>query len=182
MRPTWFVFGILTLTIRPAEAQVPAVRVDSIKGRLELVFPVLPLGKSGCRYSGNVSAETGRVYSWEASTVFPDSRYPNNHIFSLEFYFFFPDTLELSETRFDSIVAATPIQVAEVRGEPPIFGTSYRLDHSSVRRDKRHLTLLIQGRQAVDALLRTGTRTVGLSWCEGSQSPVIFRAVPLQRH
>jgi hypothetical protein len=51
-----------------------------------------------------------------------------------------------------------------------------------VHRGKRHLTLLIQGRQAVDALLRTGTRSVGLSWCEGSQRPEIFRPVPLERH
>jgi hypothetical protein len=181
VHPTWFVFGILTFTTRLAEAQVPAVHVESIKGRLEVVFPAIPLGKSGCRYSGNVSAETGRAYSWRASAAFPDSRYPNNHIFSLGFYFFFPDTLELTQTRFDSIVAATPIRVAELRGEPPMFGTSYRLDHSSVHRGKRHLTLLIQGRQAVDALLRTGTRSVGLSWCEGSQRLELFRPVPLER-
>ena len=182
MRATWFVFGILALTTSPAAAQAPSVHVDSIKGRLEVVFPAMPLSKSGCRYSGNVSAETGRLYSWMASAAFPDSRYPDNHLFNLWFHFFFPDTLELTETRFDSIVAATPIQVAEPRGEPPIFGTVYRLDHSSVQRGNGRLVILVQGRQAVDALLRTGTRRVGLRWCEGNDRPEMFRAVPLERY
>jgi hypothetical protein len=182
VRPTWFVFGIFTVATRPAAAQVPTAHVDSMKGRLEVVFPALPLSKRSCRYSGNVSPETGRLYSWGASAAFPDSRYPNNHLFNLWFHFFFPDTLELTEARFDSIVAVTPVRVAELRGEPPMFGTPYRLDHSSVQRGNGRLVLLVQGRQAVDALLRTGTRRVGLRWCEGNDRPEMFRAVPLERY
>jgi hypothetical protein len=181
VRPTWIVLGILALTARAAGAQAPSVHVDSIKARLEVVFPAVPLSKSGCRYSGNLSTETGRLYSWMASAAFPDSRYPDNHLFNLSFHFFFPDTLELTEARFDSIVAATPIQVAEPRGEPPIFGIVHHLDYSRVQRGNGILTLVVQGRQAVDALLRTRTRHVGLRWCEGNDTPEKFRAVPLER-
>jgi hypothetical protein len=50
-----------------------------------------------------------------------------------------------------------------------------------VQRDSSRLTLLIQGRQAVDGLLQTGTRHVVISWCKGSQRLLMVRAVPLER-
>ena len=178
MSRTWVVFGILTLTTGRAVAQVPSVHVDSIRGQLKVVFPAVPLTHTGCRYA---TAETGRAYSWTASAAFPDSRYPRNHIFELRFHFFFPDTIELTEARFDSIAAVIPIWVAELRGEPPIGREPYRLDHYSVQRDSSRLTLLIQGRQAVDGLLQTGTRHVVISWCKGSQRLLMVRAVPLER-
>jgi hypothetical protein len=181
VRPGWLIVVTLQLATHPAGAQLPLLRVDSTRGRLEVVFPALPLSTSGCRYSGNVSAETGRLYSWRVSAAFPDSRYPMNHIFALWFHFFFPDTVELTETRFDSVVAVNRPRVAELYGEPPSARTYHHLNHSSVRRDSGRLTLLIKGREAVDALLQTGAVSVGLSWCEGSQSPPTFRVVRLER-
>ena len=182
MRPSWSIIGILTLATHPTAAQVPSVRVDSIRGRLEVVLPALPLSKSGCRYSGNVSAETGRLYAWTVSAAFPDPRYPENHIFELAVHFFLPDTIELTEARFDSIAAIRPIQVAELRGEPPAPRTYHRLDHASLHRGGGRLTLLIQGRSAVNALLNIGAQRVAVSWCEGSQKPRTVRVVPLERH
>jgi hypothetical protein len=179
VRPSWLITAILVLVPHSAAAQVPSVRVDSTRGQLEVVFPAFPLSNSGCRYSGNVSAETGRLYSWTVSAPFPDSRYPKNHIFELWFHFFFPDTVELTEARFDSIVALNPPRVAELYGEPPSPRIYHHLDQFSLYRDNGRLTLLIQGPQPVNALLGTGATKVGLSWCEGSRNPQTFRVVQL---
>jgi hypothetical protein len=175
---TWILLGMFPLAIKAAAAQVPSAHVDSIKGEVKVVFPAMPLSESGCRYS---TAESGRVYSWTASAPLPNSSYPNNDIFQLWFHFFLPDTIELTEARFDSIVAVSPIRVAELRGEPPTPREPYGLDKSSVLRSTGQLTMLIQGRAAVDALLQTGARTLRLSWCEGPQKPYGFRAVQLER-
>jgi hypothetical protein len=182
VRPSWLVIVILTLATHTAAAQVPSVRVDSARGRLEVVFPALPLSRSGCRYTGNLSAETGRLYSWTLGIPFPDSRYPNNHIFEFRLDFFLPDTIELTQPRFDSIVAANPPTVAELYGEPPGVHSLRHPAQSSVHRGNGRLTLRIQGREAVNALLETGAERVGLRWCQGSEKPDTFRAVPLQRH
>ena len=173
------VLAMFALAIRAAAAQAPSADVDSSKGELKVVFPVMALSQSGCGYS---TADSGRVYSWTASAPFPNASYPNGDIFQLGFHFFLPDTIELTEARFDSIVAVTPIRVADLRGQPPIAGDPYPLDRSSLLRSPNGLTMIIQGRAAVDALLQTGARTLRLAWCEGPQKSYGFRAAPLERH
>lgn len=173
------VLAMFPLAIRAAAAQAPSAHVDSIKGELKVIFPAIALSQSGCGYS---TADSGRVYSWTASAPFPNASYPNSDMFQLGFHFFLPDSIELTEARFDSIVAVTPIRVGEVRGEPPIAGNPYPLDKSSLLRSAAGLTMVVQGRAAVDALLQTGARTLRLSWCAGPQKSYGFRAVPLERN
>jgi hypothetical protein len=171
--------GLLLWITDPAAAQVASVQVDSSAGALEAIFPALPLSRNGCKYT----AEAERLYEWSVSTTFTDSRYPNNHVFSLRFAFFWPDSLELSPLRFDSIAAANPVQVAELRGEPPMIGPGklYRPDRARAERKNGVVTLSVSGHEAVDALLRTEASRVGLSWCEGPDQPSKFLAVPLKR-
>ena len=179
MNRTWILLGMFALVARVGAAQVPSARVDSSQGELTVVFPALPLSESGCQYS---TADSGRVYSWTASAPFPNSSYPSNRLVQLGFHFFLPDTIELTEARFDSIAAVTPIRVAELGGEPPTRRDPYPLDRSSVLRSTGSVTMLIRGRTAVDALLQTGARTLGFSWCEGREKSYGFRSVQLERH
>jgi hypothetical protein len=182
LRSSWIIIAAgLTIAIRPGAAQVPSVRVDSSRARLEVTFPVLPLAESGCRFVAHVPGVTGRSYEWRAWANFREPRYPENHFFQLAFEFHFPDEIALTEARFDSIVAVTPIRVAELHGEPPIFGPDFPLDQASLHRGLDRLTLLVQGREAVDALLRTRADSLAVSWCERNQWPPTIRVVRLDR-
>jgi hypothetical protein len=177
----WLVIGFSSLlALRSAVAQAPSVRVDSATAQLEIVFPALPLTQSGCRFVSNVPGTTGRKYSWKVVGYFPDAWYPQNHMFELRFEFFFPDQIELTEARFDSIAAVTRIKVSELRGEPP-HGVLMPLDQASVHRAKAYLKLSVQSRPAVDALLRTGRDSVAVFWCERNGWPPTIRLTKLER-
>jgi hypothetical protein len=180
--PAWLVIGFsLLLAFRSAVAQAPSVRLDSTGAQLEIVFPALPLTESGCRFVSNVPGMTGREYSWQVVGYFPDAGYPWNHMFELRFEFFFPDQIELTEARFDSIAAVTRIKVSELRGEPP-HGVLMPLNQASVHRGKAHLKLSVQSRPAVDALLRMGKDSVAVFWCERNQWPPTIRLTRLERY
>jgi hypothetical protein len=160
---------------------MPSVRVDSSSAQLEVTFPALPLSQSGCSFVSNVSGATGRSYSWRAWASYRYPRYPINHFFELEFEFHFPDEIELTESHFDSIAAVKPIQVAELHGEPPMFGPTFPLEQASLQRGSGRFRVSVQGRQAVDAFLRTKVDSVVVSWCERNQWPPTIRVVPLER-
>jgi hypothetical protein len=179
--PLWLIVWLtFSLAHRSAVAQVPSVRLDSTSAHLEVVFPTLPLAESGCRFVSNVPGATGRSYSWKVVGYFPDAAYPWNHMVELAFEFFFPDELKLTEARFDSIVSVKPIEVAEVRGEPP-RGPPISLDRASVYRDSARFTIVVQSRQAVDAFLRTGADSVAVFWCERNRWPPTIRRIRLER-
>jgi hypothetical protein len=183
LSPSWLIIAVIpTLVTGRSAAQVPSVRVDSSSAQLEVTFPTLPLSQSGCRFVANVPGATGRSYSWRVWASYRYPQYPINHFFRLEFEFHFPDDIELTEARFDSIAAEKPIKVSELHGEPPMFGTDYPLDQASLDRDSASVRVFIQGREAVDALLRTRVDSVAVSWCERNSWPPTIRVVRLERH
>ena len=170
----------LLLICRSAAAQAPSVRLDSTSARLQVVFPGMPLSASDCRFVSNEPDLIGREYSWKIVGYFPDAGYPWNHIFELAFDFVFPDQIELTAARFDSIAAVTPVKASELRGEPP-HGMLMPLERASVQRGATRLTISIQSRPAVDALLRTGKDSVAVFWCERNQWPPTIRMVRLEK-
>jgi hypothetical protein len=180
LRLSWIIIGgSLSIALRSAAAQIPSVRVDSSSAQIEVTFPALPLGQSGCRFVSNVPGVIGRSYSWRVWASFRYPEHPINHLFRLEFEFHFPDEVELTEYRFDSIAAANPVEVAELYGEPPIFGPSFPLEQVKLQRRSGRFIVAGRGRQAVDALLRTKVDSLAVSWCERNQWPPAIRVVPL---
>ena len=157
-------------------AQEPFVRLDSSRAELEVRFPDVPLANAGCGPSGS----WGRHYFWRAWAHFRDSVYPHNHFISIGIDFYLPADVPLISTRFDSVLAATPVQVADVTGEPPMFARPYEHTQAKFYRTANGLGVRVRGRQAIDALLRTGVDSVTIDWCQ-RDAPQSFVKVRLER-
>jgi len=154
------------------------VELDSAHALIEVSFPAVRTEDRLCTHEYGAPGQRRREATWRLWASFPDANVVENHAVFVELHFLLPTGVRLTRVRFDSAVAATTIRAFEVSGEPPIFGSSYSLGQARLLPEGDRLRLLAEGREVVDAFLRTGMDSVVVAWCDGQEFPAV-RLVPL---
>jgi hypothetical protein len=188
VRRSIFLATVLAVTSQRAMAQAstsarkpPDVSVVVSRDRLDVRFPAIALGNTGCMETNKLpSGATGRWYEWQATADFPDRKYPNNHFMSVLLFFGLPEDTPLTAARLDSAIAATPITVDEAQGEPPMTARQWKPARAWARREGGRLHLHVEGSDAVHAFLSTGADSASVLWCQRDES-MSFVQARLQR-
>jgi hypothetical protein len=134
----------------------------------ELVFPPLALSNTGCArpYSSPPEHEPMRIYYWGAQTRFLDAfTGPTDHFTTLDVRFELPARVPITDARLDSALAVANLDVLESSGEPPMPMNRVRPERAWARREGRSVRIRIEGRKAVEALLRPRADSIDLDWC-----------------
>lgn len=134
----------------------------------ELVFPPLELSNTGCArpYAYPPAQEPMRRYYWGAQTRFLDAfTGATDHFTTLDVLFDLPARVPITDARLDSALAVANLDVLEYRGEPPMPMIRVRPEHAWARREGRSVRIRIEGKKAVEALLRPRGDSIDLNWC-----------------
>jgi hypothetical protein len=143
----------------------------------ELVFPPLALSNTGCAraYAFPPAQEPMRIYYWGAQTRFTDAfTEPTDHFTTLGVRFELPARVPITDARLDSALATVNLDVLEYRGEPPMPMTRTRPTHASARREGRSLRIRIEGKEAVEALLRPRGDSIDIHACRREDTTFVL--------
>ena len=135
----------------------------------ELVFPPVELSNTGCArtYDDPPAKEPMRVYYWGAQTRFIDAfTAPTDHFTTLSVRFELPARVPITDARLDSALAAADLHVMEFSGEPPMVKERVKPDRATARREGRSVRIRIEGKKAVEALLRPRGDSIDVNWCQ----------------
>ena len=143
----------------------------------ELVFPPVELSNTGCAHTYDYAPakEPMRVYYWGAQTRFLDAfTAPTDHFTTLSVRFELPARVPITDARLDSALAAADLSVMEFTGEPPMVKHRVQPDRASARREGRSVRIRIEGKKAVEALLRPRGDSIDVNWCQRDDSMYVF--------
>jgi hypothetical protein len=143
----------------------------------ELVFPPLELSNTGCArtYDYPPAKEPMRIYYWGAQTRFTDAfTAPTDHFTTLDVRFELPARVPITDARLDSALAVANLDVLEYTGEPPMPMIRTRPKHAWARREGRSVHIRIEGREAVEALLRPRGDSIDLHSCRRQDTTYVF--------
>ena len=143
----------------------------------ELLFPPLALSNTGCARVNSFppAQEPMRVYYWGAQTRFIDAfTAPTDHFTTLGVRFELPARVPITDARLDSALALADLDVLEFSGEPPMVMKSTRPKHASARREGGSVRIRIEGKEAVDALLRPRGDSIDIRACRRDDTTYVF--------
>jgi hypothetical protein len=143
----------------------------------ELVFPPLELSNTGCArtYDYPPTKEPMRLYYWGAQTRFIDAfTAPTDHFTTLDVRFELPARVPITDARLDSALAAANLDVLEFTGEPPMPMIRTRPKHAWARREGRRVHIRIEGKEAVEALLRPRGDSIDLHTCRRQDTTYVL--------
>lgn len=143
----------------------------------ELVFPPLALSNTGCARIDATppTQEPMRTYYWEAQTRFIDAfTAPTDHFTSLSVRFELPARVPITDARLDSALALADLEVLEFSGHPPMVVKGTRPKLAFARREGRSVRIRIEGKEAVEALLRPRGDSIDIKSCRRSDTTYVF--------
>jgi hypothetical protein len=116
-----------------------------------------------------------RVYYWGAQTRFIDAfTAPTDHFTTLSVRFELPARVPITDARLDSALAAADLDVMEFSGEPPTVSERVKPDRAIAHREGRSVRIRIEGKKAVEALLRPRGDSIDVNWCQRDDSMYVF--------
>ncbi len=99
---------------------------------------------------------------------------PTDHFTTLGVRFELPARVPITDARLDSALALADLDVLEFSGEPPMVKKRTRPKHASVRREGRSVRIRIEGKEAVEALLRPRGDSIDISSCRRDDTTYVF--------
>jgi hypothetical protein len=150
-------------------------------------FPALEPDNVGCAGVDSLPPPPRRRYYWLATATYPDSHYPRNHFQHVALAFPLAPLVAPTRARLDSVFAATPVEVAEAEGEPPMTVRTVTPERSRASLERTAVAgrsawrtrVVVEGKAAVRAFLSAGADSVSLSWCQRDQW-LTYLMVPLE--
>lgn len=144
---------------------------------VELVFPPTALSNTGCARVDSLppAREPVRHYYWGTQTRFTNAfTEQTDHFTTMGIRFELPARVPLTDARLDSALALAHLEVLEFSGEPPMVKTGTRPKHASARREGRSVRIRIEGKEAVEALLRPRGDSIDMHTCRRGDSTYVF--------